>query len=424
MLNWGDYEGRFAETWRLDSFLGMREGRALFSASNAAGTAKALMQLVSAEDDLAVAQRASWESASQLSEAHLLPVHETGETGFDGVRAIYAVCDLPDDDVGEIIAGGAVSPEEGRRITSAAASALDYLHKLGLRHGAVKPSNIFLVGDTIKLSADTIAPADEAGRETDLRQLGNTIVEVMTGETEPEAARRLPMPFRDIAIGCLKSPGGEWTAERVLWMVWAKPVAVSEGNDDKAPPPSAGPSVTAAPDASPVEAVRRRWPVVAGIVGISVAALIVYVFNHPTAHPPPAPPPHEMIHPSAPVEPPPSPARQAVAPEPSPAVVNSVAERRGTTPVSGSWAVVAATYKALGGAENRARKIRAMSPQLRAHVYPTEAGRDRYYVVLGSGLTRVEADQLRSVAQQLGAPRDTYVTKLNETGGPDNKTAP
>jgi hypothetical protein len=81
----------------------------------------------------------------------------------------------------------------------------------------------------------------------------------------------------------------------------------------------------------------------------------------------------------------------------------------------GSWAVIAATYSSFGAAAKRADALRKLSPRLRPHVFPREGEGRRYYVVLGSSLTQDAAQRLRALATSLGAPKDTYVTKLDES---------
>lgn len=95
--------------------------------------------------------------------------------------------------------------------------------------------------------------------------------------------------------------------------------------------------------------------------------------------------------------------KSAPAPTVSPAASSKVE--------STNWAVVAAIYRDYDAAGRRAQDITASSTQ-KATVYPKRGEGSKYMVVLGSGLTRPQADQLRQQALNAGMPDDTYVTKL------------
>jgi hypothetical protein len=166
---WSQYAGRSVETWRLESFLGLRDDRAFYVGQAYDVDEPLLIQLIAADGDSPV--RAAWEHARSLSHEHLMRVRATGETNLDGTRVAYAVLDLPDDDLGEIMSRRTPDASESVALHTAIAGALDYLHRRGFRHGAIVPSNIFLVRDQVKLAVDSISPASEADQQTDLQQL-------------------------------------------------------------------------------------------------------------------------------------------------------------------------------------------------------------------------------------------------------------
>ena len=66
MFHWGEYEGRPAGNWRLDTFLGERDHRAFFVGQSEVSTETALVELVEYECQGAESLRASWERASRL----------------------------------------------------------------------------------------------------------------------------------------------------------------------------------------------------------------------------------------------------------------------------------------------------------------------------------------------------------------------
>jgi hypothetical protein len=106
------------------------------------------------------------------------------------------------------------------------------------------------------------------------------------------------------------------------------------------------------------------------------------------------------------------PVQQRAAQLPPPAV------RQPAAPVeAGGWAVVAAIYRDFESAERRAQAIQQRWGQFHATVFPAKGQGRKYMVVLGSGLSKEDADRLRRQATSAGLPRDTYVTKLT-TGAP------
>lgn len=391
-MSWTDYEGHTASTWRLDSFLGMRGSAACFAGSDSAH-ATALIQLVPAESAESAQMERSWATAQTLAEPHLLRVYESGPVVIGDTRFVYSAVELPDDDVSEILSRRSLTANEVRAIVAAAAGALDYLHGRGLRHGAVRPSNILFAGETPKLSIDTLGPADEAARDLDLHQLGTTITEMFTGETTRQAADRLPPSLQEVAVGCFGGSAAGWTAARVVQAV------------TRSEPPTAA---AAAPQAEarsepPLTGIlRRRWPVLA----LAVVSLIAILFI--SRRDAPAPAPAQASAPQSPALPPvekPSPTRIE---QPT---FSAKPARSDRSPV---WAVIAATYLNYDAAQNRANRMMKQSPGIQAHVYPDNGKGNRYFVVLGSGLSSDAADDLRRRAINLGAPRDAYVTKLRE----------
>jgi hypothetical protein len=415
--NWPEYATRQVGTWQLESLLGEREGRAFFLSTNPSDDRKALVQIISADAPGGEAIRTSWRRARALSNPHLLRVYDTGEMDLDGASVVYAAMELPDDDVGEILAQRTLSADEARSMTAASADAIEYLSERGLRHGAITPANLFIVGQSVKLSVDTLAPGDEAGRREDIRQLGRTLVQSMTREQDPAAARQLSAPFQEIAEGCLAPDDQQWSPERIL-------VALGKRTMRKAE------RATAAPAGAPPRMTIQPWTAAAAVAGLG---LFGYWILHKPSESVPRPPkpvvttaaPAATAPPAAapPVVEKPSPMRP-VRKEPDPALAKArkrtepaaQADRaRPATAPDGSWAVIAATYNSYSGAEKRMHKIGRLSPEMRPHIFPSDGEGTVYYVVLASGLSQTEAERLRDLALRHGAPRDTYVTKLKES---------
>ena len=385
-----EYEGRMAGAWRLDSFLGTRDGMAVYDSSSGSGgfmpERKAVVKLLMLDDERSGAVRTSWEQATKCVDDHLLRVYETGEAELDGRLVIFAAMEPSDIGVEEILAGRPVSVDEARSLVAGVAGALEYLHRQGLQHGSVIPSHMHVAGDAVKLSADTISTAGEDGWKSDMRQLGTTLIHAMTGMANGGNASSLPRPFQAIATGCLGAAGRPWTAHRVLQTLSGIAIA--------GPEPGTMPPVVRRLPAQPAP---MRWRFVATV---AVVVLFGFLGYWGVSEPDKRSTPIASVPLAAPVAE--STRARTVAPP-----AKSAASKSG-------WAVIAATYVSRQAAEGRAVRIAKRSPGVRAHVFTSSSGSRMSYVLLGAGLTREEADRVLRAARQAGAPRDSYVTKLVE----------
>jgi TonB family protein len=151
------------------------------------------------------------------------------------------------------------------------ASALEYLHSRGMAHGDLKPSNILAIGDSIKLSSESV---DEGDRTADIRALGFTLIHALTQRAQPLARgdvkplADLPAPFEEIAKGCLNpDPKHLWTASEIVARLRSPEHA---GSSLPTSPPQVGKHAMARPRllriAGPATVVAAGLLVVAGVV--------------------------------------------------------------------------------------------------------------------------------------------------------------
>jgi serine/threonine protein kinase len=400
----GEYEGRTVGDRRLDCLLGVRGNTAFYL--NEGRRVDQLIELVPEGGD-STATVASWKRALHLRELQLLRVHTTGTADLDGTSVAYAVLDLPQDDLGEMLSKRKLDEKEARTMFTAVAGALHSLHQRGLAHGAVKPSNIFVVDDEIRLSVDTLERAGKTGKDRDLLQFAATLVKAMTGCADQKlvdapsiahAATQLAAPFRQIAVGCVGgSSRGKWTASRVVETLTGR-----------------------APETKP--GFHVSWPVLAG-AGVGVAVLVFYLLLHGPSRPTPptktevqpTPAPVEAVVPTprAP-EPKPRPKERQPAPPAAGAADRNLAPQRRAEKTPESWAVIAGTYAQFEAAQKHAKMYGQQLPEVQPHVFPPDGQGKRYFIVLASGLTQEAAERLRQDVVEQGAPRDTYVTKIAE----------
>jgi TonB family protein len=111
---------------------------------------------------LADLQLARWLSAARLDHPHLLRSLGAGRCEIDGVRYLYTVMEYADQNLAQLLAHRALTADEAREMLVPALSALRFLHDRKCVQGRLRPSNILVVGDQLKLASDAIRPVGEA----------------------------------------------------------------------------------------------------------------------------------------------------------------------------------------------------------------------------------------------------------------------
>lgn len=223
-------DGRFP----LDQFLGGSDESAVFLTELPGDEPrKAAIKLVPAEGDEADKRLGAWALARAFSDPNLLRIMHSGSAIVDGTRCVYVVSECADEVLSEIIPARPLTIDETRQMLGPVSEVLAWLHSSGFVHGHIRPSNIFVIGDEIKLSADgllaagtmrsmnapqTMYDAPETKNAplapaNDLWSLGVTLVETLTQHqpewdrttsAEPLVPDTLTQPFADIARGCLR----------------------------------------------------------------------------------------------------------------------------------------------------------------------------------------------------------------------------
>jgi TonB family protein len=182
-----------------------------------------------------------WAAASSLSHPHLVRLFDFGHCAIDGDEYLYVVTEYADEILSDILAARPLSPPETREMLGPVLDALSWLHARDLVHAHLKPSNIMVVDDRLKLSVDRLRSDGEFGRPSlssgkgdapeiatgilspaaDAWSLGVLVVEALTlrppvwnasSDAEPILPAPMPRPFSSIARGCLQvDPAIRWT---------------------------------------------------------------------------------------------------------------------------------------------------------------------------------------------------------------------
>lgn len=297
---------------------------------------KATIKLIPAAAVNAEACMARWERAKSLSHPHLIRLLQYGRAELDGKDLLYVATEYADEVLSEILPERALTPDETREMLGPVLDALSFIHAQDLVHGQLKPSNILVVDDQLKLSADGISTAGETlnrapmpydaperrgaamSPAADLWSLGVLLVQALTQQPpawnrsqgrEPEVPASIPEPFSSIARECLRlDPTRRSTLSGVkarLNPAQASPAASPAPAEVKIPVQPAQPAKPAAEKqsvspaetipgqpAAPVEepaekpSLKRNVQAIVGtLVVICVALLVMRAGSH---HPAPA----------------------------------------------------------------------------------------------------------------------------------------
>jgi len=194
---------------------------------------RAAVEFVPADAEDAETLTAAWALGTTLSHPHLIRSIDFGRCAIDSSFLIYRVSENPEEVLSEILPLRPLTPAEAGEMLAPIVDALTYLHDKGIVHGHVKPANILVVEDRVKLSsrclhvsgkpakhaaARCIYDAPETSSEplspaADVWSLGVTLVEALTQYPvwdrsivgEPVVPASIPEPLRSIAEDCLRT---------------------------------------------------------------------------------------------------------------------------------------------------------------------------------------------------------------------------
>ena len=276
----------------------------------------AAIKLIPANVPNAESQRSRLELSAELSHPHLIRVFQSGYCVLHNV--FYILMEYADEDLSQILPQRALTPAEALEMLPFVLDTLSYIHRRGLVHGHIKPSNIMGVANQLKVSSDGLyrthtrngAPADldvydapeaaagEISPAMDAWSLGATLVAALTqrppawqktDQAEPILPETIPEPFRDIAGACLKqSPQQRITIDEIAAQL-------------RRPAVPAQPEVAKEHEAS----VKGRIAAIVAIGVVLIALLVGYKISnrHAAAPPPQTTENHQQVANNAPLSP-------------------------------------------------------------------------------------------------------------------------
>jgi eukaryotic-like serine/threonine-protein kinase len=231
---WTQWVGQIVNgVYPLRRFLNASDHSAVFlTESRTEGFYNAAIKFVAADPAMVEVRLWHWKTATTFSHPHLIRLLDSGQCEIDGRPLLFVVMEYAEETLAQILPYRALSAEEVRELLVPTLDALAFLHSESWVQGQLKPSNVLVVNDQLKLAIDTIRPAGisrekatqptsydppeveqgEISQNADVWALGVTLAEALTryppswpqGRSEPPALpAEIPPAFAQIIQGCL-----------------------------------------------------------------------------------------------------------------------------------------------------------------------------------------------------------------------------
>jgi hypothetical protein len=431
---WQSYEGYvFNGLYPLLTLVQADDETAIFRTEYGEERRPATIHLFHVQSVESARRLSNWRKAMTLSHPALLHIYEYGDGTFEDTPAVFVVSEPTEDNLAAVLGDRALTEAETLEVAQTVSGALAYLHDKGLVHGSLEPAHVLAIENQIKISSDSISPADSTNQpEADIWAFGLLILQCLTQTTPAttdleQLISRLPARFREIVAHSLQRDTGErWTAARICAALKGDTVHLETGTDHG--------GVRHAHSDGPNPGKGRYLAIAA--VGLIAAGLGLYVTKPTTiapdsasrsrteavpmpvptpaaqapAIPRPVNKPPEIQAPAAripdPVRATPPPVRATPPPVVAPQKVATPQKR-------GDQFVIVATYNRIEDARKRAKSITSRWPAFQADVHSVKPNQPPYLVIIGANLSKEAAQQLQQKARASGLPRDTYYQSFN-----------
>jgi serine/threonine protein kinase len=299
---WTEWERRIVNgVYPLRRFLGGSDHSGVFLTDYKAGNLpEVAIKFVPADTVQTEVQLVQWGTAGTLSHPHLLRLFDVGRCQVRGRAFLFVVMEYAEQTLAQLLPTRALTPDEVREMLLPTLDALAFLHRNQLVQGQVKPSNLLVVNDQLKLASDTVRPVgnsasgtvrtslydspelQHAGYSTagDVWGLGITLVEALTQRTPTWTDERsetaswpasLPGPFVDTVQRCLShNPANRPTVAELETQY--KPAAPAQVASVPQPP-----AREATREAAPSQKIRKRRPLLPVVAAALLISLGVWV---------------------------------------------------------------------------------------------------------------------------------------------------
>jgi TonB family protein len=121
----------------------------------------AAIKIVRAESVKADLQLRRWRAVAALSHPHLVRLVDSGHCQLAGNPCVFVVMEHAEQTLAQVLPHRALTADEVREMLPPTLDALGFLHRKNLVHGRLKPANLLVVNDQLKLASDAVRPAGE-----------------------------------------------------------------------------------------------------------------------------------------------------------------------------------------------------------------------------------------------------------------------
>lgn len=447
MQLWTEYEGRKIEgTYTLGKLLRSEGRNGFFSTADTTGNAAVIRLTEAHYDEDELLKR--WRQVSDMHEANLIGIERFGQTDFDGVAITYALMEVNDANLSDVLRERPLTLTETMQVARAVHAALSALHASGLVHEHIEPSNVLAVGESVKLRSDCVreciadfefnTPEGCAElRRRDVHNFGMLLLQCLTLEKRYNPGLNMPDVFRRMIPHMLD---GTWTLDQVGQLLnppsaapklsaaasqqVTKPQSESvkskaaKSTPEQATLPLDMPRAAGKPTADSALRYRRdvadesngfnlRPWILGGVAAVVVCIIVIWHFvaakpAQPAQSQPPVQSSPLAVVAAAQPAPPPA-GHPAAKPSPFTSTLAPAA-----APHAPGWFVIAWTYNHQSQAQAKADSINARNRGFNAEVFSPHGGTP-YLVSLGGPMSESDAKALQQRARRSGLPRDTYI---------------
>jgi Protein kinase domain len=151
-------DGRFP----LRRFLSASSHSAVFLTEYDTPRIAAAIKFIRADTSFADLQLARWEAAAALSHPHLIRLLGWGQCRLGSHELLFVVMEYAEQSLAQILVHRALTFDEVLQMAHPTLDALGFIHHSDWVHGQLKPSNVCVVDDVLKLASDVLRPAGES----------------------------------------------------------------------------------------------------------------------------------------------------------------------------------------------------------------------------------------------------------------------
>src|ERR1700677_2464919 len=152
--DWTTWEGLVLDrVFPLRRFLGKSNHSVVFLTEHTAhDLPDAAIKLIPVDPAMEEARLSRWRIAAALSHPHLIRIFDSGRCRLGGHPFLFVVMEYSEHTLAQLLSHRALTPDQARELLLPTLDALAFLHGKNLVQGQLKPQNVLVVDDQVKLA--------------------------------------------------------------------------------------------------------------------------------------------------------------------------------------------------------------------------------------------------------------------------------